>query len=518
MKPTINQFIIAVIMLITWSACKKDDPEMPTVLTSQVSAITLTTATCGGNITLNGGAEIIARGVCWSTNQYPSISDNKTTDGAGTGLFSSELNDLTPNTIYYVRAYATNKVGTSYGTEVRFTSNAPTLPTITTVPATDISYKEARLGVSVTSDGGASISECGICYSTNENPTVANNKVSLSSGVGTSTSEISSFQANTKYYVRAYAINSVGTVYGEQISFITLAPVAPSIGHFFIQNITLTKAIADISVNNDGGSDIIERGVCYSSMMINPTTSNAKVVSAGTTGEFTCNISGLAHNTTYHARAFATNAIGTTYSFDIQFRTSATTINDVDGNAYDVIEVGNQAWLKQNLKTTKYRNNESIGTTTLDITNDATPKYQWPATGFESNAFTFGRLYTWYAITDSRGICPDGWHVANTNEWTELTDFLGGESIAGGKLKSFSNWSSPNTGASDEVGFSAVGSGIRNINGTYQGFDTNCVWWSVSPEASSTNAWAREIFNSSATISTLEKSKKMGYSVRCIKN
>ncbi len=517
MKPTINQFIIAVIMLITWSACKKDKPELPTVLTNQVSAVTLTSATCGGNITLNGGVEITGRGVCWSTKQYPTLADNKTVNGTGLGNFVSELTGLNPNMNYYVRAYATNNVGTAYGEELSFKTNAPTLPIITTVPATEISYKIARLGVSVTSDGGANISECGICYSTNENPTVANNKVPLSSGVGTSTSEISSFQANTKYYVRAYAINSVGTVYGEQISFTTLMPVAPTIGQFYIQNITLTKAIANITVNTDGGSDIIERGVCYS-IMINPTTTNAKVISNGTTGNFTCNISGLATNTMYHARAYATNAVGTTYGDDVQFRTSATTVDDVDGNTYNVIEVGNQAWLKQNLKTTKYRNNETIGTTTLDITNDATPKFQWPATGFESNANTFGRLYTWYTITDSRGLCPDGWHVANSIEWTELTNFLGGESVAGGKLKSFINWSSPNTGASDEVGFSAYGSGVRNLNGTYQGFDTNCVWWSVSPEASSTNAWAREIFNSSATISTLEKSKKMGYSVRCIKN
>ena len=392
----ISKPIVLLLLTLALVSCKKDDePQIPSVVTTSAINITSESVTCGGQIKSDGGEEIIEKGICISTTPKPTTAEGKIVSEETSDIFEFNIDRLSGSTKYYVRAFATNKIGTAYGSEVQFTTNAAILPTIETIPASEISYKKARLGVTATFDGGATISELGICYSTAENPTISNNKIMLSSGTGTKTAVISSFQANTTYYVKAYAINSVGTVYGEQISFTTLTPVIPSIGQFNIQNITLTKAIAFIRVNTDGGSDIIERGVCYSSIMINPTTSNSKVVSTGTTGEFTCNINNLATNTMYHARAYATNAVGTTYSSDIQFRTSATTIDDVDGNTYDVIEIGNQAWLKQNLKTTKYRNGETIGTTTVDITNENEPKYQWPATAFESNADTFGRVDTY---------------------------------------------------------------------------------------------------------------------------
>ncbi len=105
---------------------------------------------------------------------------------------------------------------------------------------------------------------------------------------------------------------------------------------------------------------------------------------------------------------------------------------------FNAIIIGTQVWLQENLKTTRYNNGDLIGTTTpatFDIRPESTPKYQWAYEGNESKADTFGRLYTWYAVTDSRGICPIGWHVPADAEWTTLTDFLGGTSVAGGKMK-----------------------------------------------------------------------------------
>src|SRR4029078_12512714 len=134
------------------------------------------------------------------------------------------------------------------------------------------------------------------------------------------------------------------------------------------------------------------------------------------------------------------------------------TVTDIDGNVYHTVTIGTQVWMVENLKTTKYRNGDLIGTTipaTLDISSESTPKYQWAYKGEESNVATYGRLYTWYAVADSRNVCPTGWHVPSDAEWTTLTTYLGGESVAGGKLKENGtvHWESPNTGATNESGF-----------------------------------------------------------------
>jgi len=137
------------------------------------------------------------------------------------------------------------------------------------------------------------------------------------------------------------------------------------------------------------------------------------------------------------------------------------TVTDVDGNVYHTVEIGTQVWMVENLKTTKYRNGDLIGTTTpatLDISSEATPKYQWAFEGNESNVNTYGRLYTWWAVTDIRGVCPTGWHVPTEDDWITLTTYLGGEDVAGGKLKEAgtTHWWAPNEGATNSSGFTAL--------------------------------------------------------------
>lgn len=151
---------------------------------------------------------------------------------------------------------------------------------------------------------------------------------------------------------------------------------------------------------------------------------------------------------------------------------SATTVTDVDDNAYKTVTIGSQVWMAEDLRTTKYRNGDAIGTTspaTLDISSESAPKYQWAYAGDESNVATYGRLYSWYAVTDSRNVCPAGWHVPSDAEWTTLTDFLGGEVAAQGKLKEAGtiHWNSPNTGATNESGFTALPGGNRWDNGRF---------------------------------------------------
>ncbi|MBP9995288.1 MAG: hypothetical protein KBT67_10230 [bacterium] len=289
----------------------------PTVTTSSVSNITQTTATCGGNVTSDGGATVTARGVCWSTSQNPTVSDSHTTDGSGTGSFTSSITGLTANTKYYVRAYATNSAGTSYGEQRTFTTQSgggtQTVPTVTTAQVSNITQTTATCGGEVTSDGGAAVTARGVCWSTSQNPTVSDSHTTDGTGTGSFTSSITGLTANTTYYVRAYATNSAGTSYGEQESFTTLQSISvPTVTTSQVSNITQTTATCGGNVTSDGGATVTARGVCWSTSQ-NPTVSDSHTTDGSGTGSFTSSITGLTASTTYYVRAYATNSAGTSY-------------------------------------------------------------------------------------------------------------------------------------------------------------------------------------------------------------
>jgi formylglycine-generating enzyme required for sulfatase activity len=191
-------------------------PVKPTVTTASITNITTSTATCGGNVTSDGGASVTARGVCWSTSANPTTSNSKTTNGSGTGSFTSSITGLNSNTTYHVRAYAINSVGTSYGSDVSFKTPAYQ-PTVTTASITNITTSTATCGGNVTSDGGASVTARGVCWSTSANPTTSNSKTTNGSGTGSFTSSITGLSPATTYHVRAYATNSAGTGYGADV-------------------------------------------------------------------------------------------------------------------------------------------------------------------------------------------------------------------------------------------------------------------------------------------------------------
>jgi alpha-tubulin suppressor-like RCC1 family protein len=192
----------------------------PFLLTTAVSNITTNSASSGGNITDDGGFAVTARGVCWSTSQNPTTANSKTTDGSSTGSFTSYITGLTPLTTYYVRAYATNSIGTNYGSQVSFTTVAY-IPTISTTAVSNIAITTASSGGNVTNDCGAAVTARGVCWSTSQNPTIANYITKDSTGLGNFTSGITGLSPNTTYYVRAYATNVIGTAYGDEKSFKT---------------------------------------------------------------------------------------------------------------------------------------------------------------------------------------------------------------------------------------------------------------------------------------------------------
>lgn len=292
---------------------------LPTVTTTNVSNITATTAKSGGNVTNNGGYAVTARGVCWNTLGSPEVdNDPHTTNGNGNGSFSSNLTELAAGTTYHVRAYATNQQGTAYGPEVEF-STMSGVATITLAEATNVTASTVTCSANITNDGGASITERGFCWATSQYPTTTNSHSAAGSGTGEFSSSLINLAPGETYYLRAYAISSVGTSYSNQVSFTTGngKPVVTTTG---VSNITATTAKTGGNVTDNGGYDVTARGVCWNTLG-NPDINDQHTTNGSGNGSFTSNLSGLTAGTTYHVRAYATNQQGTSYGPEEQFST-----------------------------------------------------------------------------------------------------------------------------------------------------------------------------------------------------
>lgn len=211
-------------------------------------------------------------------------------------------------------------------------------------------------------------------------------------------------------------------------------------------------------------------------------------------------------------------------------------IKDTDGNVYTSVTIGTQVWMVENLKTTSYRNGDIIGTTTpaaLDISGEITPKYQWPPRGDEQLAAEYGRLYSWYSVTDSRNLCPVGWHIPSDAEFTVLTDYLinngygngGSGSDIAKSMASRTSWTTVpaegeigNDNSNNSSGFTAVPGGYRYNYMSFTDIGIICHWW-TSTEYNSDNAFFRELhYGESDIFAGAENKRASACSVRCIKD
>lgn len=329
-----------------------------------------------------------------------------------------------------MRAYAINSAGTAYGNEVQFTTSGSTvdLATITTVDAINISTNNAQSGGIITSAGGGSISQRGVCWSTSSFPTIADNFTTDGVGIGSYTSNLTGLIEGATYYVRAYAINSAGIAYGNQIAFTSE-----------------TDAYLNSSLN-------------YNSL------------------------------------------------------------TDQNGNTYATIQIGTQVWMAENLGATTYANGDPIP----NVTNST----QW--SGLTTGAWSYynansiydnpyGKLYNWYAVTDPRNVCPVGWHVPTDAEWSILSAYLGGQGVAGDEMRSvgYNYWAFPNTGATNQSGFSGLPGGYRNSLGSFGLLLSRGYWWSATALTPSA-ALGRDLLGSNPNFFQNTDSKTCGYSVRCL--
>ena len=835
-------------LFIVIGSCKKDPPKtLPTVSTSSISNITQTTATSGGTVSDDGNSPVTARGVCWSTNENPTVSDKKSTDGSGTGNFNSLITDLLPGTTYFLRAYGSNSIGISYGNQISFSTTA-TIPTVKTTEILEIAATNALIGVEILSNGGSEITSKGICWSINQTPTLEDSTSININNLNEFESFIGALLPSTVYFVRAYATNAIGTGYGNVLSFKSLSAetlnyalegypgylgdlvsrtydgieiecerksgldffqgdiviqpitkasgtnnskclwpggivyytihenfpdkeriiqgmdlfsktnitfkqrtneenyiefkyikdagcysyvgmiggkqlividtwgkagaVAHEIGHSIglyhehakrdrddyievkddnikwgkkhnfkihkesigtigfdfnslmlyssyawskngkptivysetklpfpdpqtnqftesdiklinimypakpmvrtinISFVSSRTAIFNGEVLHDGGWNVYERGVCWSTNQ-SPSINDNKITSGSGVGNYSCSLAGLSPNTKYYARAYAINSsgLGAAYGNEISFITlaggtspvaaftaSSTSINlgqtiqftdqstgnptswswdfgdggtstiqnpsytytksgsynvslevnnstgsnsisktnyvtvlttsgslsDSDGNTYTSIKIGNQTWMVENLKTTKLNDGTSISNLTEDKlwyfwNYTSIPGYCWYSNDI-THKKPYGALYNWITVNSGK-LCPTGWHVPSTEEWNTLIEFLGGSSDAFNKLiqKGTTYWENPNSSATNSSGFTALPAGFRD--GIFSGLRTHASWWTSNSSNSSHYASTVSLYIYNQYVSTNNLIyKTTGRSVRCIKN
>lgn len=312
----------------------------------------------------------------------------------------------------------------------------------------------------------------------------------------------------------------------------------PEVSTYGVSGITKTSATCGGNVTSDGGATVTARGVCWSTSQT-PTISDNKTIDGSGTGTFTSSITGLIGSTTYYVRAYATSSEGTGYgdikSFTTKKALQTGTMQDNDGNTYKTVKIGNQWWMAENLKVTHYQNGEEIPYLQTDndweASNDGA---RCAANNDPTTVDTYGYLYNWYALNDSRSIATAGWHVPSDDEWKELEMYLGmSQSDAddlfwrgtdeGAKLKEAGSvhWETPND-ATNESGFCALPAGLRDYDGSYRSsLHLLGLYWTAteaSPNWISNAGFYRELNYAIPTIYRQAIDKRYGYSVRLVKN
>jgi len=401
--------------------------------------------------------------------------------------------------------------------------NPGTEPTVKTGAASQITKTSAVISGEVISDGGSTVTERGVFFSSNGSPTDQSQKSIGGQGTGNFTCKLEGLEKNTTYSYMAYAKNSVGTSYGLVKSFTTSRDAVLTV----TGDSLLKVASVIIKMNIDPyGSTITEAGICYGANH-NPTTSDSKVTTTSQSGPMDISLTGLEANTHYYVRGYAVTSTGTLYSPEYTVWTYA--LMDYDGNGYHAVTIGTQTWLRENWKCTHYNNGDLIPNITDDpswaqATAGAMCWYNNDRAKYDS---VYGAMYNWYAVNDPRGLAPKGWHVPNYNDWDALTKSVGGWEVAGGNIKEkgTKHWKSPNTGATNSSGFTALPGGDRignlgNNKGKFIDLTTDAAFWTSDRAPFENSAWGTY---TSYNISKLYPGgvafdNAGGFSIRLVKN
>jgi uncharacterized protein (TIGR02145 family) len=308
-------------------------------------------------------------------------------------------------------------------------------------------------------------------------------------------------------------------IYNQVLIYLRLGK--PSVSTSTINSITKTTADVGGIVTGVGGSEVIDRGVFWGQSQ-NPDLTGTKIPIGNGAGSFSATLSGLSPLTTYYVKAYATNSAGTAYGNEIKFRTiggEVGSVTDFEGNIYKTVVIGSQTWMAENLRTVKFNDGTNIPI--------IPSMYDWqplttPGCCWNNSGTGYGVFYNWYSLeTASNGgknVCPEGWHIPSDVDWNILSEYLGGDFVAGGKLKEegTSHWSIPNSATTNESGFTALPGGMRNSIGVVSGGGLFGYWWTLSEDGVG-SAWNRTLSHMNS-ISRLSELKNSGLSVRCLKD
>jgi uncharacterized protein (TIGR02145 family) len=332
---------------------------------------------------------------------------------------------------------------------------------------------------------------------------------------------------------RALTQQEITNLYNSQLPTQT-SLCLPTITTSSTSSVGVDSAVIGGNITNDGGSSIVLRGVCYSTTP-NPNMGNQRTEDGSGIGSFNTVLRGLTSSTMYYARSYAKNSNGVVvYGNEVSFTTSSSlpgvrcpgtsTVTDIDGNVYNTVQIGNQCWTQSNLKTSRYRNGDSIPT---GLSNSAWENTTSGAYAIYDNDPVndglYGKLYNHYAVTDSRGLCPTGWHVPSDAEWNMLQNNLTSQSITGGGLKStvtqptIGGWALPNVGATNSLGYSALPGGRRWPNGSFGFIYLHGIWWTSTIFSLST-APDRHLNSYNSNVDSHNNNRAHGYSIRCLKD
>jgi uncharacterized protein (TIGR02145 family) len=399
----------------------------------------------------------------------------------------------------------------------------PTIPVLITESATDITINSATLGGDITSDGGAAVTVRGVCWGEDDNPTIEGDHMEAGTGIGIFTCPVEGLDPNTIYHVRAYARNSVGIAYGNEVVFAT-AIAAPVITTAQVSAITATSAVSGGVISYDGGAQITESGICWSTTP-QPDLDDSFVLNSSGASTFSSTLTNLSSGTRYYVRAYVKNSEWTVYGGPMTFITK---VADIEGNLYNTVMVGTQVWLAENLKATRLNDNTLIP----EITDNAqwiasnTPAYCWYDNDV-SNKSIYGALYNWYTV-NSEKLCPAGWHVPTDTEFNTLEISLGMDADQsnvwgwrgtdhGLKLKNTTGWDDNGNGTNSS-GFSALPGGYRfGATGECFLLTTITYWWTAT-EHDADRGWYRRLDSSNNAAYRASTSKTGGKYVRCVKD
>jgi uncharacterized protein (TIGR02145 family) len=359
-------------------------------------------------------------------------------------------------------------------------------------------------------------------------------------------------KTNTNQWYRTIAISSLLLVLSTNCDKPEDSePVAqlPSLTTSAISSITEISATSGGEITSDGGAAITNRGVCWG-INGNPTLADSNTSNGTGTGIFKVVLTKLTSGTTYHVRAFATNSAGTAYGNDLSFTTNkktggATTATDADGNTYNTVNIGSQVWMKENLKTTKYKDGTAISLIADSAAwkTSTTGAYAWYKNTDINTGNPYGALYNWYAVNTGK-LCPTGWHVPSEDEWAILENFLisngfnydgttNGDRESNNKiaksLADINDWvftilegrvgNTDYPAKRNATGFTAVPAGYRDFYGSFSWRSYDGAWWSSSEIVpGATTVYMRQINFDYSNVLRAHYEKYYGLSVRCVKD